>query len=38
VNELLKQFETVRKMMKSMGKGGKGRRKGAFSLPPGFGL
>ena len=39
VNELLKQFEAVRKMMKSMTKGGgkKGRR-GAFSLPPGLGL
>jgi signal recognition particle subunit SRP54 len=39
VNELLKQFDAVRKMMKSMTKGGgkKGRR-GAFSLPPGLGL
>ena len=39
VNELLKQFEAVRKMMKSMTKGGgkKGRR-GAFSLPPGLGF
>src|SRR5947209_2544095 len=39
VNELLKQFEAVRKMMKQMTKGGgkKGRR-GAFSLPPGLGL
>jgi signal recognition particle subunit SRP54 len=39
VNELLKQFDAVRKMMKSMAKGGgkKGRR-GAFSLPPGLGL
>ena len=38
VNELLKQFEAVRKMMKQMTRGGKGRRKGAFSLPPGFGV
>ena len=40
VNELLKQFEAVRKMMKTMtkGKGRKGGRGGAFSLPPGFGL
>ncbi len=39
VNELLKQFDAVRKMMKSMTKGGgkKGRR-GAFNLPPGLGL
>jgi len=37
VNELLKQFEAVRKMMKQMTRG-KGRRKGAFSLPPGFGI
>ena len=39
VNELLKQFDAVRKMMKSMTKGGgkKGRRR-AFSLPPGLGL
>ena len=42
VNELLKQFDAVRKMMKTMTRGGKGggkgRRRGAFSLPPGFGL
>ncbi|HYR62999.1 MAG TPA: signal recognition particle protein [Actinomycetota bacterium] len=39
VNELLKQFDAVRKMMKSMTRGGgKKGRKGAFSLPPGFGL
>jgi signal recognition particle subunit SRP54 len=40
VNELLKQFEAVRKMMKTMTKGkgkGKGGRPG-FSLPPGFGI
>jgi signal recognition particle subunit SRP54 len=38
VNELLKQFETVRKMMRTMtkGKGRKGRP--GFSLPPGFGM
>ena len=38
VNELLKQFEAVRKMMKQMTRSTKGRRKGAISLPPGFGL
>jgi signal recognition particle subunit SRP54 len=38
VNELLKQFDVVRKMMKQMTRGAKGKRKGAFSLPPGFGF
>lgn len=42
VNDLIKQFDAARKMMKQMtrftgkGKGGKGGRKG-FTLPPGFG-
>jgi signal recognition particle subunit SRP54 len=39
VNKLVKQFDQVRKMMKSM-QGGKGKRKGfpgGMGLPPGFG-
>ncbi|MBS3957143.1 MAG: signal recognition particle protein [Clostridiales bacterium] len=38
VNQLLKQFEQTRKLMKQFGvaPGGKGRRKGRFKLPPGM--
>lgn len=36
VNDLLKQFDAARKMMKQMTKMGKGGKKG-FQLPPGFG-
>ena len=40
VNQLVKQFEQVRKMMKSLtgGKGGKMRMPAGMKLPPGFGL
>jgi signal recognition particle subunit SRP54 len=40
VNQLVKQFEQVRKMMKSLsgGKGGKMRLPAGMKLPPGFGL
>ncbi len=40
VNQLVKQFDQVRKLMKSMsgGKMGKGRMPGGMKLPPGMGL
>ena len=40
VNQLVKQFEQVRKMMKQMtgGKGGKMRMPAGFKMPPGMGL
>ena len=40
VNQLVKQFEQVRKMMKQMsgGKGGKMRLPGGMKMPPGMGL
>ncbi|HEU4480433.1 MAG TPA: signal recognition particle protein [Actinomycetota bacterium] len=40
VNKLVKQFDQVRKMMKSLtgGKGGKMRLPGGMKLPPGMGL
>ncbi|MDQ4149828.1 MAG: signal recognition particle protein [Actinomycetota bacterium] len=38
VNELLKQFEAARKMMKQMTKLKPGKKKQPFGLPPGFGF
>jgi signal recognition particle subunit SRP54 len=38
VNDLLKQFEAARKMMKQMAKFRPGKKKEAFTLPPGFEL
>ena len=40
VNQLVKQFDQVRKMMKQLsgGKGGKMKMPGGFKLPPGMGL
>jgi signal recognition particle subunit SRP54 len=40
VNALIKQFDQVRKLMKSMmgGKGGKMRLPAGMKLPPGMGL